>query len=292
MSRISCLGALFVSLIALSSLAIPSALRAEETTGAPPTPEVIELFAGVAQGRIGVEVITKDSTEANLLITNKSDKPISVTLPRAFAAKPVLAQFNNNPFNNNNRNNNLNNNVANNANKMPQTLGLGQPPMMNMMNPMANMNQLINPMMNRGNNQQRNRGNQPGFPMMFNIPPEQVAKITVPAVCLDFGKPTPRAAMKYELTAINDASDKPGVAQLCEMLGDKSVDREAIQLAAWHLNNDVSWEKLSSQRTKVAFGTRPRYSKDLIASAKRLAEKVVKPVEEGKKDKTPSVAAL
>src|SRR5687768_9988684 len=53
----------------------------------------VEMFAAMEEGQIEVKIIAKDSTEANVLIKNKSGKPLNVQLPEAFAAVPVLAQF-------------------------------------------------------------------------------------------------------------------------------------------------------------------------------------------------------
>jgi len=47
-------------------------------------------------------------------------------------------------------------------------------------------------------------------------------------------------------------------------------------LAAWHLNNDVAWEKLAKMQRKFALVGKPLYSADEIAAAKKLAEKALK----------------
>ena len=61
---------------------------------APGTPrEEIDLFAGIAQQQLEVRLIPRDDLQCRLLITNKTDKPLSVKLPAAFAGVPVLAQF-------------------------------------------------------------------------------------------------------------------------------------------------------------------------------------------------------
>ena len=52
----------------------------------------VDLFDGIAQGELSVKFIPKNSTEARVLIENKTDKPLSVKMPEAFAGVPVLAQ--------------------------------------------------------------------------------------------------------------------------------------------------------------------------------------------------------
>ena len=56
---------------------------------------VVEMFAAIEKGQIAVQIFPHDATQARLVVTNKTTEPISVALPPAFAATPVLAQFNN-----------------------------------------------------------------------------------------------------------------------------------------------------------------------------------------------------
>lgn len=60
-----------------------------------PADESVGLFEGIEQGRIAVKLIPKDSTECKVLIENKTDRPLNIKLPAAFAGVPVLAQIGN-----------------------------------------------------------------------------------------------------------------------------------------------------------------------------------------------------
>ena len=91
----------------------------------------------------------------------------------------------------------------------------------------------------------------------FNIAPEATQKVKLETVCLDYGHPTPRPAMKYEIRPVAAVTDKEGLAELCELLGRREIGHRAAQLAAWHLSNGMSWEKLAGLRTKQAIGTIP-----------------------------------
>ena len=53
----------------------------------------MELFAGIEQQQLEVQLIPRDASQCRLLISNKTDQPLSVKLPEAFAGVPVLAQF-------------------------------------------------------------------------------------------------------------------------------------------------------------------------------------------------------
>ena len=59
-----------------------------------PADQTVEMFAAIQQGDIAVKLIPKDSTQCRVLIENKTDKPLNVKLPEAFAGVPVLAAVN------------------------------------------------------------------------------------------------------------------------------------------------------------------------------------------------------
>jgi hypothetical protein len=243
------------SAIGIALACISAAAWAAEKQPPKPQPEAVELFSAIEKKQIEVQLIPKDSTECRLLITNKTGKPLSVMLPDVFAGVPALAQQGLRPRND----------------KSPQRIGIAN----NLFNPMMNPNQFQNPLLNVPNN-----GNNPGWGprpfRAFNVAPEKVGRLKLPAVCLDPGNPNPRAAIPYELKPLAGASDKPGVAEVCAMLGRGEVKQVVAQLAAWHLNNDASWEKLAKMQRKYALVGKPLYSADEIAAAKKLAEKALK----------------
>jgi len=137
---------------------------------------------------------------------------------------------------------------------------------------------------------QRQQAGFPGLPgggqgPLFNIAPERVGKVKLPAVCLDHGKPdpTPQSKYKYEVKPLESVTDKEGVAEVCVMLSHGEVTQQIAQLAAWHLNNDLSWEKLAKVRQRGGlFGPTPTYSKAELQAAKKTAEKAVKLAQERK----------
>ena len=82
-------------------------------------------------------------------------------------------------------------------------------------------------------------------------------KLKVPTVCLDHGKREPRPAVPYQIKPLESYTTKPGVRELCQMLGNGQIDRRAAQAAAWHLNNDMTWQQLAAKRIRHANGTKP-----------------------------------
>jgi hypothetical protein len=123
---------------------------------------------------------------------------------------------------------------------------------------------------------QLGRGLNPMF-APFNVAPEGVAQLRLPSVCLDPGKPDPRPAMAYQLKPIEAVTDKVEVHAVCRMLGRGQLRQRAAQAAAWHLNNQMSWEALARLRIQVAMGriTRPLFTRRDLVEGKHAADRAV-----------------
>jgi len=240
-----------------------------------PQDETVEIFSAIEEGKLDVKLIPKDSTLCRVLITNKTDKPLNVSVPHAFAGVPVLAQFQPNNFNNNFNNQNQNQNNQNNA---PQRVGVG-----NQFgnNRQGGGNQFFN-MQGGGNNQ--GLGQRGNF-APFNIAPENVAQLKLKSVCLDHGKPDPRPAMRYEMKPLANVTDKPEVETLCGLLGRGQISQRAAQAAAWHFENEMSWDELEGLRLKLAMGrmTKPYFTPAELAGAKKAAESAIELAKKEKK---------
>jgi len=221
--RWACAGSLMAMvLLATTVLAAEKHSRPAKIGEYIPDAQTVEMFSAIEKGDIAVKLIPKDSTQSNVVIENKTDRPLNVKLPSAFAGVPVLAQA-----------------AAGGAgrgrsgssgNSGNQGTGGG-------MGGMGGM----------------------GGGGMFSLPPESVGKFKVETVCLDHGKAEPRAAVPYEIKPLESYTAKPGVREVCQMLGDGKLNRRAAQAAAWHLNNDMSWEQLAAKRLRHANGTSEPY---------------------------------
>jgi hypothetical protein len=235
------IGAALLCVTALLPAAERSAAAREATL---PQAEPVEMFQGMADGRLDVQFIPKDAARAQLLITNKTQQPLSVKLPASFAGVPVLAQMPPNMF--------------------PPAPRPAVPP---------------------GQQPQRVGGGAPKLPL-FDVAPEKVGHLKLDVVCLDHGRPNPRPAIKYEIRPVSEVTDKQGVAEICELLGQGEISHRAAQLAAWHLSNDMSWEKLGALRERAPMGTKPVYTKKEIESGKTAADKAMKLAQERGQPKT------
>lgn len=203
-----------------------------------PNAQTVEMFSAIAKGDIAVKLIPKDSTECRVMIENKTGKPLNVKLPDAFAGVPVLAQVGGGGVGGGTGS--RSNSSAN------QGFGGG----------MGGMGM----------------GGMGGGMGMFSVPPEQVGQFKVPTVCLEHGKADPRPAIPYEIQPIESFTTKAGVRELCQMLGSNQVNQRAAQAAAWHLNNDMSWQELAAKTIRHANGmARPYFTREELQAAVQLS---------------------
>jgi hypothetical protein len=231
-----------------------------------PANETVNMFEAMEAGQIEVKLIPKDSTQGRVFIQNKTKKPLNVKLPEAFAATPVLAQM-----------------MGGGGGGQGMGGGMGgmggggggffNVPMGGM--GMGGMGGMGMPGMGMGG-----MGGGGGF---FNVPAEKEGNFKVPCMCLEHGKPEPRAAMTYKLAPIESLSTKPGVEALCRLLGYGKISQRAAQVAAWHLNNDMSWETLANKRIEHADGSsEPYFSQEELRAGMSLANQALREFEETK----------
>ena len=224
-----------------------------------PETSAVELFAAIAAGQIEAKFIAKNSERGRLLIKNKTRQPLSVHLPQALAAAPVLAQFQlpGFPGGGNNGAGPLAGPLGQIGNGAPQTVGAA-----------------VN-------------GNRRGLFGAFNIPADKTLELKVPCVCLEHGKPNPRPAIPYRLVPIESVSQDPALHKLLAGLGEERYSQRVAQAAAWHLANEMSWERLAAVKIERLIGLSERYfsAKDLkeahdIVEQLAAAQEAVEPMKE------------
>jgi hypothetical protein len=227
---------------------IPPADAAPEAAASGKTP--VDLFDAMKSGDIEVKFIAKNSRDGQLLVKNKTDQPLSVKLPDAFAAVPVLAQAaagagaggNNKSYNKNNSSNNQN-----------QGLGGG------------------------GGGYGGGIGGGIGGGGAFDVAPEKVAKVKLETVCLEHGKKEPTAIVPYEIRPIETFTSDPKVQELCKLLGTGQLNQRAAQAAAWHLANHMTWEQLIDKKIHHLLGGNEIYfTSEDIRAAMQIADRAIK----------------
>jgi hypothetical protein len=203
----------------------------------------IGLFEAQAAGQLGVKLIPHDSTAGTVILTNRTAAPLTINLPAAFAALPVLAQFGGG-----------------------RGAGFG-----------ANSGasgggtQVLGGSINGGGNRLGNVGGGP-----FSIPPDRVVKLKFAAVCLEHGKPEPTPRVAYDLVPIEDVTSDDKVVELVEMLGRGQINQRAAQAAAWHFANGKTWQQLANiiGVRHISGATEPYFSSNDLSKARRAAEEV------------------
>ncbi len=254
--QLRCLGsAVVLLLLATIVWAAEGRARLAKKGNYNPTDQTVEMFTAIEKGDIAVKLIPKDSTECRVLIENKTNKPLNVKLPEAFAGVPALAQIGGD------RRSSRDNNRSNNSN---QSFGGGM-----------------------GGMGMGGMGGMGGG--MFNVPPENVGQLKATTVCLEHGKGEPRAAIPYEIKPLESFTTKTGVRELCALLGSGQINQRAAQAAAWHLNNGMSWQELAAKQLRFANGTRkPYFSPEELQSGRNIAAMAAKLSDERQKQNSAS----
>ncbi|MBQ6828519.1 MAG: hypothetical protein IJO46_10950 [Thermoguttaceae bacterium] len=286
---------LVLSLAAVLPLAVVQVKAAEPVDES----QAVELFQAMEEGLVEVKLVPKNSLESSLSVTNKTNRPIVVDMPSAFAGVPVLAQpgmggfgggpggfggpggggFGGGAFGgddmrggrNGGRNGGMNSGRGGNSGGN-QSIGGG-------------MGGGRMGGMGGGMGGRRGGG-------MFSIAPNKTHKEAVRTVCLEHGKKEPRSTVKYTIVPIDSYTDNKTTQVLCEMLGDKDLDQNAVQVAVWSAENGMTMEELAA-KTRQTSRNNPveSYFKpgELQLGAKLLAQageraKVVEDVEKAKAD--------
>jgi hypothetical protein len=233
--------------------------------GVPP----VELFDAIEQGLVETTVIAKDSHQASVFVTNKSDAPVSIQFPQAVAAVQVLKQLG---FGQRGMGNGQGgNNGQAGGGGMSQSVGGGMQ-QGNMGNQMgqggANGNMLGNGFQN---------GNGP----LFSVPPLKTVQVPLTTVCLAHGKPEPWARLKYKLVKLEDYSNDPVLHETLKLFVSGATDTETAQAAVWHLTDKMSWDDLrNKQIDRLSLDPVPFFSEGKVDAARELVHQAQAKVNE------------
>ena len=241
---------------------------AKDDTSLSAEPAVVDLFAGIDDGKVEATVIPRDSKKVTLQLKNKSDQPLTIRLPEAFAAVPVQAQFaggGGGLFGGGG--------VGGNGIGFGQgagqqagggqgggTQGLGVAG--------GGQNGGVN-----GNGKRKRGGAGPGPGGLFSVPAGKVIKVKLTSVCLEYGKPEPHARNEYAVKPLETLCDKPEVVSILRSLGDGEVSQDVAQLAAWNVASGTGFEEIASLKSKLGLQL-PVYSQDAIAAAEEFVRGV------------------
>jgi hypothetical protein len=247
-----------------SSAEAPSAKPLLKAGQYNPAHTSVELFDGIKSGKLDVKIVAKDSTQARVIIANKTQEPLNVKLPEAFAAVHVLAQLGG----------------AAGGGMAGGGMGGGM------------MNQSMGGGFGNGGGGGFGGGGMGGGGggNFFNVAAEKVGDLKAPCVCLEHGKPEPRSNLTYEIRPIETVTTKPEVQELCKMLGRGEINQRAAQAAAWHFNNNMSWAELASKMIEPLVGDPYAYfSADEMQTALAVGQHITKLIQD-RNDPTKSLS--
>lgn len=222
-----------------------------------PEAEKVKLFDGMKDGTLDVTIVTKDEMGGNVFIENKTDKPLTVLLPDAFVATPVLKQFGAGGQggvggqNNNNQNGN-----SNGGQQQQSGGGFG------------------------GGGQGGFGGGGGGFGGgglggggggFFSVPPEKTLRVPYTSVCLNHGKAEPRPKSNYTIIPLEEYTNNEQLREVIRLVGTGKLDSQSAQAAAWHLTDNMSWQELSNKAIKHISGpAEPYFSRAQLVNAQSI----------------------
>ncbi len=211
--------------LALSALAIGGAYLASQAAAAAQASadaKEVELFDGMQNGDLDVQIIAKNDHAGRVIITNKTGMPVNIQLPEAFAAVPVVAQFGGGGGGGQGGGGFGGGGGGGGGGQQSGGGGFG------------------------GGGGGQGGGGGGG---VFSIPAEETAKLPVELLCLDHGLKDPSSSKPYKLVPADAHVKNPAVVELLKALGRGELNHDAAQAAAWNLNSEVSWDALAAKQT-------------------------------------------
>lgn len=274
-------------LLVMLAVSLPmTGVRANAADDAPKADEAkpVELFQAMDEGLVEVKLTPKNSLKSSIAVTNKTEKPIVVEMPSAFAGVPVLAQ----PGMMGGRGGMMGGAVgmmgagggrnqggfgggmfgeAGGRGGMNSRGGMGG-------NSRSGGNQSIGGGMGGRSGGMGGRGGRGGGGL-FSIAPNKTHRESVRTVCLEHGKKEPGPSVEYTIVPIDMYTDNKTTQVLCSMLGDSELNQNAVQAAVWNAENGLSFEELASKTKQEGNNNMPEsyfLKEELSASVSLLAK--------------------
>jgi len=223
----------------------------------------VDLFDAMDHGEIDVVFRARDAANANLIIENKSDKPLAIKMPAAFSAVPVMrqglggfggGQQGGGGFGGGGQGGGFGGGggqqgVGGGIGGGGQGGGFG------------------------GGGGGFGGGQQGGGGGVFNIPPGRVGKASLKTVCLEEGKPDPKSRIEYKIQPLEKLNSDPKIFEMLQMLANDEIAQPAVQAAAWNTTDGLSWQQLLvKNRIERMDGSYERY---FHPNHLRIAQQVV-----------------
>lgn len=221
-----------------------------------PKAETVRFFEGVDAGQLEVRVTAEGANQCRFRITNTTEQPLNVVMPEAFAVVPVtLADAPDEPI------------MIEDEEELPPPEGDEPPPPEGDDWPPEDPQKL-------GIGCPYADGSEIHT---FCFVPKRAALLQLRSVCLEHDRPGPSPKHHYEVRPMDQVTNIKGVYEICAMMGRGEIDHQVAQVAAWHLNNQITWRQLwdESQNAPAGFGPRTGMTPRQLFEAIEAVEKAV-----------------
>jgi len=226
-----------------------------------PKAETVRFFDGIDAGQLQVWVTAEGANRCRFHITNTSEQPLNVVMPEAFAAVPVsLADAQDEPIMIEDAEPGEGDEPPPENDDLPPPEGDDLPPpedpqKLGIGCPYADGSEINT----------------------FCFVPGRKALLQLRSVCLEHDRPGPSPKHHYEVRPLHTVTNVKGVYEICAMMGRGEIDHQIAQIAAWHLNNQITWRQLwdESQHGPAAAGGRHGMTRRQLFDAIEAVEKAV-----------------
>ncbi len=207
----------------------PSAAADSEPTSVPVAvaTETIDLLEGQSAGDLGVVARGHGQDRVRLTIQNRSKRRLNVIVPPGLVASSALGQG-----------------PGGAGGGRLQSMGLGS---------LANRNGAFGEFRETASpgGLQSVALNDPSPSRTVTVPVGETIDVTIPAVCLNYGLPTPTARNTFRLMDVSEYSSNPLVRKALRSLATFGTSHGVAQAVMWRVCNDLSFELMAEQTGKV-----------------------------------------
>ncbi|MEO2017166.1 MAG: hypothetical protein ABGZ53_22655 [Fuerstiella sp.] len=208
-----------------------------------PSAERVPLFSGMKEGTFESKVIALGPMHGSVLVTNTTEKPLTVVFPQSFVVVHVLKQF------------------GGGGGQQGGGFGGGG---------QQGGGQQGGQQAGGGGGGQQGGGQQGGGfggggqqggggGGFFSIPPEKTIKVPYVAACLNHGKPDPTPRANYVIIPVEEYTQDPVLQELISMVGTGRLAPQAAQAAVWNRTDNMSWQELSNKFSYGVVGNKIPY---------------------------------
>lgn len=210
-------------LAAVIGIGAATQLSADEpvSVDAADLPGIVEMFDGMETGEVEARLVMRNAMKGHLILKNVSDEPLNIAVPEAFGAKHVLGQFDGGGGGFGGQGG------GQGGGAQAGGGGIG----------------------GAGGGLGGAGGGGGGF---FSIAPQKMKSIPYNSVCLEHGKTEPMSKMHYVPVPLEEVAETPEEEQLLIGIARSPQSTKAMQAAAWHIFNDMSWQELAAKEVNHA----------------------------------------